>query len=231
LWLITRYLCVGSAGRLPRRYRGQDITWWLDKIGFFDRTVDQLPSPQAKFAGNPHVTGARGGHTLNLHRFARDGVVLLGHLQNVQGRTITLAPDLKENLAKVDKFEVDIVRMIDAYIERSGLDIPAETLPELRDGYDAEVIRELDLDAAGVTSVIWAMGYTADFSLVKLPVVGADGYPVQKRGITEYPGLYFVGLHWLDRFKSGILLGVGEDAAYVASAILARTSQRVQAGS
>jgi putative flavoprotein involved in K+ transport len=225
------YLCVGRAGRLPRRYRGNDIAWWSDQTGLWDRTVDQLPSPQAKFAANPQFSGTRGGHSLNLHQFARDGVVLLGRLQNVQGRTITLAPDLQENLAKADTFEADTVRLIDAYIERNGLDVPVEKLPELRDGYDAEIIRELDLKAAGITTLIWAIGYTADYSLVKLPVVDADGYPLQRRGITEYPGLYFAGLHWLHTFKSGILLGVGEDAAYVASAILARTPQRVQINS
>jgi putative flavoprotein involved in K+ transport len=221
------YLCVGSAGRLPRRYRGKDIAWWSDKTGFYDRTVEQLPSPKAKFAGNPQFSGTRGGHALNLHQFARDGVVLLGHLQNIQGPKITLASDLKENLAKADTFEAEMVSMIDAYVERSGLDVPAEKLPELRDGYDAEVILELDLEAAGITSVIWAIGYTFDYSLVKLPILDADGYPLQRRGITDYPGLYFVGLNWLYKFKSVLLFGVGEDAEFVASEIMARKPQRV----
>ena len=59
------YLSVGSAGRLPRRYRGKDITRWLDELGFADRTVDQLPSPKLKFAGSAHGTGKDGGHTIN----------------------------------------------------------------------------------------------------------------------------------------------------------------------
>jgi len=92
------YLSVGSAGRLPRRYRGKDVTWWLDEMGLADRTVDKLPSPKAKFAGSAHGTGKDGGHTINLHQFARDVVVLLGHIQSVQGDRIVLAPDLKENL-------------------------------------------------------------------------------------------------------------------------------------
>ncbi len=72
------YLCVGgSAGRAPRRYRGKDITWWLVQTGFFSRAVDQLPSPKAKFAANPQVSGKAGGHTLNLHKFAREGVTLV----------------------------------------------------------------------------------------------------------------------------------------------------------
>jgi putative flavoprotein involved in K+ transport len=45
------YLAVGRAGRVPRRYRGKDANWWSERLGLYDRTVDQLPSPRAKFAG------------------------------------------------------------------------------------------------------------------------------------------------------------------------------------
>lgn len=139
------YLCVSSAGRAPRRYRGQDIGYWLDAIGFMDRTVDQLPSPQAKFAPNAHLSGAGGGHTINLHRFAREGVVLLGRAQGAQGSTLALAPDLKENLAKADQFEAELLQQIDELIEKRGLDVPRETVPEMRDGYDSPLLGELDL--------------------------------------------------------------------------------------
>jgi hypothetical protein len=52
--------------------------------------------------------------------------------------------------------------------------------------------------------------------------VDADGYSIQKRGVTEYGGLYFLGMPWLHNRKSGILFGVGEDAAYLAAHIAAR---------
>ena len=220
------YLSVGSAGRLPRRYRGKDITQWLFEIGFADRTVDQLPSPKAKFAGSAHSTGRDGGHTINLHQFARDGVVLLGHIQSVKADRVILTPDLKENLANADKLEADIVKQVDEYIETNKLDAPIESLPDLRDGYSAGEILELELEAAGITSVIWATGYKFDFNMVKLPSFDADGYPLQQRGVTEYPGLYFIGLPYLHTFKSGLLAGVGDDAAHVASHI----GSRVQVG-
>ena len=213
------YLSVSSAGRLPRRYRGKDITLWFAGIGFADLTVDKLPSPKAKFAGSAHGTGKDGGHTINLHQFAKDGVVLLGHIQSVEEERIVLAPDLKENLVIADQFEANVVKQVDEYIEKSGLDAPIEILPELRDGFEADMIPELDLKSVGITSVIWATGYEFDFSLVKLPVFDEDGYPVQKRGVTEYPGLYFIGLPFLYTSQSGILSGVGDDAAHVASVI------------
>jgi putative flavoprotein involved in K+ transport len=213
------YLCVGGAGRVPRRYRGKDVYEWMNLTGFLDRTADQLPSPKAKFAANPHVSGRDGGHSLNLHQFSRDGVVLLGHLQGARDRTIWLARDLKESLAKADKAAADIVEMIDRYIAQNGVTAPLEKLPDLRDGYDAEEITELDLGSAGIKAIIWAIGYSFDLSLVKLPVFDGDGYPVQQRGVTGYPGLFFVGLPWLHKAKSGHLLGVGEDAGFIASRI------------
>jgi putative flavoprotein involved in K+ transport len=213
------YISVGGSGRIPRRYRGHDTLWWLFKTGFFDRTVDKLPSPRMKFAPNPQVSGAGGGRSLNLHQFARNGIVLLGRIQDIQGSRITFAPDLKENLAKTDKLEADMLAGIDKYIEQNGLDAPAEIVPQLRDGYEAEEILSLDVREQGITSVIWACGYTFDFSLVKLPVFDADGYPIQQRGVSAYPGLYFLGLPWLHKPKSGLLSGVGEDAAFVAAHI------------
>jgi putative flavoprotein involved in K+ transport len=189
-------------------------------------TVDKLPSPRAKFRGSAHGTGKDGGHTINLHQFARDGVVLLGHIQSVQKDRIVFAPDLHESLAKADKVEADLVKQVDDYIEKNGLDVPGEYLPELRDGYEVELIPELDLKSAGITSVIWATGYRFDFGMVKLPIFDEDGYPVQKRGVTEYAGLYFIGLPFLHTMKSGLLSGVGDDAAHVASAIV--TSEKEQ---
>src|SRR5271169_5496007 len=81
---------------------------------------------------------------------------------------------------------------------------------------------KLDLRQADVVSVIWATGYSFDFSMVRLPVFDASGYPIQQRGVTIYPGLYFVGLPWLHKAKSGLLAGVSEDAAHIAFHIITR---------
>jgi putative flavoprotein involved in K+ transport len=216
------FLSIGSTGRVPRRYRGNDIHEWLTRMGLFDTKVNELSSPREKFDPHPQISGKNGGKTLNLHQFARDGVVLLGHARDAQNSHLILAPDLKETLAKVDQFETDTLKKIDDYIARTASHAPPEQVPQLRDGYEQKLITELDLNAEGVTSVVWATGYRFDFSLVELPVVDADGYPVQQRGVTNYAGLYFLGMPWLHKRKSGILFGVGDDAAYVASHIASR---------
>ena len=224
------YLSIGSAGRVPRRYRGKDISDWFTRIGIFDTRVEELKSPQAKFAPHPQISGKNGGQSLNLHQFARDGVVLLGHVSDVRSGQLIIAPDLKGTLAKVDQFESDMLKLVDAYIIRTGLCNPPEVVPELRDGYEQEQITVLDLNAAGISTVIWATGYTFDFSLVKLLVVDSDGYPIQTRGVTRFEGLYFLGMPWLHKRKSGILFGVGDDAAYLAAHIAARQREYATIG-
>ena len=210
------FLAVGRAGRTPRRYRGKDANWWQDQLGHYDRTVESLPSPQDKFAGKPHISGTKGGHTLSLHQFARDGAVLLGRLLGIHNGKLKLAPDLRDNLANADRHEADFVRAVDEYVAKTGMLVPAEVLPVLRDGFDLPMLSELDIGAAGIANVIWATSYRFDFSLVKLPILDRDGYPIQKRGVTGFPGLFFVGLPWLHNAKSGLIFGVGEDAAYIA---------------
>jgi putative flavoprotein involved in K+ transport len=220
------YLAVGRAGRTPRRYRGKDANWWQAKLGHYDRKVSELPSPQAKFAGKPHISGTKGGHTINLHQFARHGVVLLGRLAGIEQGVIKLAPDLHENLAAADRFEADFTQQVDNYVERTGMTVLEETLPALNDGFAQPLLSELDLRTTGVTNVIWATGYQFDFSMIRLPILDQHGYPIQTRGVTAYPGLFFVGLPWLHDAKSGLIYGVGADACYIANQIAPRQNSK-----
>lgn len=216
------FLCIGTAGRAPRRYRGKDIIEWLDTIGFFDLTPEQLPPGMGKFDGIPHLSGVNGGHTINLHQFVRDGITLLGHLHSATNTRLSILPDLHSSLKKIDQFEADVTTVIDGYIQENNLDIPPEKLPQFRDGYDQPIIDELDLAIEGINTIIWANGYTYDYSLVKLPVLDNDGFPIQSGGITNYRGLYFTGIPWMPSEKSGSLFGVGESARHIASQITER---------
>jgi putative flavoprotein involved in K+ transport len=208
------YLSVGGAGRAPRRYRGSDVFDWLLRTGFVDIPADKFPVPKDHFAP-PHVTGKNGGHTLNLHQFFRDGVTLLGHVHDASGTRMSLAPDLHELLARADAFERQVTSMVDGFIQANGLDLPAEELPQLRDGFEQPIIEELDLAAEGISTVIWATGYRHDYGLVKMPVLDNQGFPIQDRGVTQYPGLAFVGMPWMPGIRSGTLAGVGDAARHV----------------
>jgi putative flavoprotein involved in K+ transport len=139
-----------------------------------------------------------------------------------------LAADLQENLAKADQASEDFKRRVDEFVRNTSMDahdLEPDPLDEARSDAGMHARNELDLKVAGITTVIWATGYGFDFSFVHLPVFDEDGYPIQQRGVTKFPGLYFLGMNFLYNRKSGILLGVGEDAAHVASVIAARAEQ------
>jgi putative flavoprotein involved in K+ transport len=91
----------------------------------------------------------------------------------------------------------------------------------------SQPILELDLKAAGITSIIWATGFRYDFDWVKVPIFDNTGEPVHRRGVTSFPGIYFLGLRWLYKRKSFFLImaGPAEDAAYLAEHIKTRGKQ------
>lgn len=219
------YFSVGRSRRVPRHYRGRDFFFWADHMGMFERTVDQLDDPAERFLANPMASGKDGGKSLGLHRFARDGVRLLGRVESCDGRSIRFADTLRASLEGMDAGVREVKNAIHAVIEKKSLDAlpagPADE-PEFTDGYDAPKILELDLDEAGITTVVWATGFSFDFSWIEGPEYDAFGYPVTQRGVTAQPGLYFVGLHWLHTISSGLFYGVGEDAACVVGAIAER---------
>lgn len=74
-----------------------------------------------------------------------------------------------------------------------------------------------------VANVVWSTGFRQVFDWIKLPVIGADGWPEEMRGVaTGAPGLFFCGLCFQYAFSSMTLPGVGRDAEYVAKRIVAR---------
>lgn len=215
------YLCVARTGQLLRRYRGRDCISWQQDMGLLDRTPDMLDTPGQRFVGDPHLTGRDGGATVSLHDFHRRGVTLLGRLETVSGNTARFRDDLADNLKYADDFAEDFRRKIDAFIAEKGLDAPAPTARDLAGGADPKngpipSIPELNLKKAGIGTIIWATGFTYDFSWIDDLETDEFSYPLMERGGTSIPGLYFCGLNWMSKRKSGILFGVDEDAGVVA---------------
>ncbi|HEY5725902.1 MAG TPA: NAD(P)-binding domain-containing protein, partial [Methylomirabilota bacterium] len=145
----TVYLSVGRHRRYPRRYRGRDMFWWMERIGALDQTVAERPD--ARERPNPLVTGVGDGHDIDLRDYAAAGVILLGHLQDITGSRLELADDVAALLAAGDESVGVFTRAVDSYIERSGLAAPAAPPPSppSRRALSAP-IRELDLAASGI---------------------------------------------------------------------------------
>ena len=215
-------LSVGSAGRVPRRYRGRDIFRWLaglavhgEEVGVTLPPREELADPKLRFAGNPHMSGHGGGHDTNLRQFAAEGMTLIGRIDGVRGEKLTISPDLPQNLAAADAFfDLRFRDLAERFIAAAGIEPP----PDDRQPYDFEppVLDEFDLAATGVNSVLWTTGFRPSWDWIDLPIFDEAGYPSQTRGVTDVPGLYFLGLLWQHNLGSATLMGVNEDAHYLA---------------
>jgi putative flavoprotein involved in K+ transport len=225
------YLSGGRSWWAPRRYRGRDMAAWFRLTGWFERLAGDLPPGVRTGQPNPQLTGAGGGHDINAHSLARDGVRLLGRLRGIRDRTAFFSDDLAANIAWADAEARNFLESIDHLIEIDQLDAPAEELPPdlgparrrlpPSAGEDGPAPLELDLRRADVGTVIWATGYRPDFSWVRLPFLDPDGHPRQRRGVSSVKGLYVLGLDWMHNAKSGLFAGISDDASYLASVIAA----------
>ena len=211
------FLSVGRSGRWPRRYRGRDINVWLMEMD--RKTIDMMPEPKPRYDSNAHLTGKDGGREINLRQLGREGVTLLGHLRRVEGNRLLFEDDLEENLLKADERVVNVKKAIDEFVLLRGLDVPMEEAGNdvaPGEGTPPVPILEIDLSAAGISTIVWATGYCLDFNWVRLPVLDNEGFPLHTRGVSVQEGLYFLGLPWLYRATSSGVIGVGEDALHIA---------------
>jgi putative flavoprotein involved in K+ transport len=216
-------LSVGRCGRAPRRYRGYDSFWWIRQLatrgpefGVFLPSVDQLPEPRLKFACNPHVSGHDGGHDTNLRQMALDGIRLTGRFGGASGERVTFAPDLADNLRFADDFfNVRFKPLCDTFAERAGVAVTDDD--RAWPAFEPPEVTELDLAREGISTVLWTTGYAPDYGWLDLPILDEFGVPRHVRGVTDVPGLTFIGLLWQLNNSSANLTGVAVDAEYLAS--------------
>ncbi len=212
------YLSVGPHDRPPRAYRNRDFCWWLGVLGLWDVAASQ--------PGREHVTiavsGARGGHTVDFRKLANQGVNLVGLTQNFDNGVVTFQSDLSDNINRGDENYLSLLDAADAYIARNGLTLPEE--PQAREfiadpSCMTSPTLQLDLAAAGVTSIIWATGYAADYSWLRVNAFDENNKPKHQRGVSSEAGVYFLGLPWLSRRGSTFIWGVWHDAKFIADQI------------
>jgi putative flavoprotein involved in K+ transport len=216
----TTFLCVSRHRRVPRRLLGRDILEWLVDLGMMDRTradwVDGRMPPTVL------VTGVGGGHDLDLRDLEARGVTLLGSLRAVDDGVLRVADDADLILDAADALCEETVHAILRHAAAHGLDCPVLPPPTPHDRRPRPTA--VSLRDAGITSIIWATGYSFDYPWLRVPCLDPRGEPIQNRGVAPVDGLYFLGLHWMHTFKSGTFLGIGEDAAHVVDHLVRASS-------
>jgi putative flavoprotein involved in K+ transport len=209
------FLATGKVGRLPRRYRGQDITTWLLQCGFMDQRRKDLIEESGRIPPRP-LLGAV--HTISLQSLSARGVVLLGRFTGaVEARYLAFADDLDEHIRFGNQTSADIKRAIDDYICRAHIVAPAAA-PDPAETVEPRLpeppICKLDAFACGISAIVWCTGFEGDFSWIRVPgVLDPSGRPMQEDGVSAVPGIYFAGVDFGSTRKSGTILAIAEEAA------------------
>jgi putative flavoprotein involved in K+ transport len=214
----TVHLAVGRCPWAPRRHRGRELVRWLVDTGMADDTPAVLPVPAARVAGNVTVSGVRGGVDVNPLILEAAGAHLHGRLTGFRDGAACFAGDLEASLEFGLGFERDLRARFDDHAAATGLDLPEHEPVELPNPRRDEAA-ELPLGPAGIDTVLLANGYRPAFGWIDLPLFDELGFPRTDRGMSEAPGLAFVGLPWMVTRRSPLLLGVGRDAGHVAGAV------------
>lgn len=222
------YLCTSAVKSAPRRYRGRDVVTWIAEMGGAETRPDELQDPAERYEAQPLLSGSNGGHSVSLHSLGRRGVTLLGRLHSCEGARLAIGGELMAH-AELGLSALSRVRDgIDRFIASSGLAAPDPEPDEALVAFDGieqmAAIRELDLGERGISTVVWATGFSGDFSYLELDLdIGNDGAPVHSDGVSPVPGLYYVGFPWLRTRASGLILGTPGDALAVSNRIVARS--------
>jgi putative flavoprotein involved in K+ transport len=216
------HLCVGDAPRVSRRYRGKDVVEWLHLMGYYDLPVHEHPLREGvRDKTNHYVTGRDGGRDIDLRQRAREGMELYGRLLDVEGDALVLDDDLALCLDQADQVAESIKTSIDGFIAKKAEVAPEEA--RYRPVWTPSCERSaLDYRAAGISSIVWCIGFRTDYSWIDLPVFNGRGQPIHTRGVAPVPGAYFLGLPWLYTWGSGRFSGVARDAEHLAEHIKAR---------
>ena len=212
-------ISVGRHARLPRCYQGRDILCWMDRAGVLGHTIDQVrDSRSARKAPSLQLSGR--GRRVSLDELAAAEVRLAGRLVAADGRRLSFDDDLPASTAAAQARMERLLRIIDGYSARSGEGAdPADPPPPFTAPAGPA---GLDLGRAGISTMIWATGYRPAYPWLRVLVLDRHGEIAHRRGVTNIPGLYVLGLRFLYRRDSTFVDGVGRDARFVAAHLTRR---------
>jgi putative flavoprotein involved in K+ transport len=222
-------LAVGRHTRMPRLYRGQDILWWLDRMGVLDESAEDVydievsrRQPSLQLVGRPDRT------TLDLPLLQRRGVRLAGRLMAVEGGRVAFADDLIANTVAADARLARLLLRIDEHVSRTGIEgAVGPAKPFVPFHWPDPTPDAIDLGREGIRTVLWATGFRRRYPWLKVPVLDERGEIRHRGGVTPAPGLYVMGHYFLRRRKSSFIDGVGDDARDLAAHIAARRPRAV----
>ncbi len=227
-------LAVGRHTRMPRRYRGMDIFWWLESTGRLARTIDEVADPvRARREPSLQLIGrnepGRFGRDLDLAALHAGGVRVTGRLRDLVGSTARFDDSLPGTVADAEHQMHRFLDRVDRCVDASGL--ASEVLAPVRPRafVPPTPVRALDLGRERISTIVLAAGFRPDHAWIRLPILADDGQVEQRRGVTSAPGVYVVGQRFQHRRDSGFIDGARHDARAVVAHLLGGSVPRTAA--
>jgi putative flavoprotein involved in K+ transport len=220
-------LAVGGHTRLPRRYRGRDILWWLDRTGALERDIDQVPDAAAARAEpSLQLVGTSDARGVDLGVVQATGVRLVGRLRALHGTIAMFADDLADTTVAAQDRLTRVLGDIDRYAAATPGTAagPPDPPPVIAAPATSS---KVDLRQAGISAVVWATGFRPSYPWLAVPALERDGRLRHRRGVTAVPGLYAIGLRFQSRRNSTFIDGARHDAAYLADRISSQRARRL----
>ena len=219
-------LAVGRHQRLPRTYRGRDILWWLDAMGVFDATTEDVFDAHTSRSQPSLQLIGRTGQSLDVAILQQRGVTVLGRVAAAEQDRVWFSDDLVATTSASDVKLAQVLLRIDAFIANSAVDTfaPREPFEPTWPSVLRTTKTTINLRAAGIETVLWATGFTRRYPWLRVPVFDDHGEIRHRHGITSVPGLFVLGMHFQRSRKSAFIDGVGADAAFLADQIASRTA-------
>lgn len=215
-------LAVGEHVRMPRTYRGHDIQWWMDITGVLDRKLSEEDDAQrARRVPSPQLIGSDSRESLDLNRLTDAGVSIVGRLAAIREDTALFSGSLRNCCALAD---LKLNRLLASFDEFAAThsELPTlgspERVPATRIADRPSV--KMNLSQERIGTVIWATGYRADYSWLKLPVLDRKGKLCHEGGVVgtrgfNSDGLYAMGLTYMRKRKSSFICGAEDDAVAI----------------
>lgn len=220
-------IAVGDHVRLPRRYRGRDIHWWMDAIGQLDERYDEVEDiERARRLPSLQLVGSPESRTLDLNALMAAGVDVVGKLMSVSGPKAQFSGALANLVANADLKQNRLLARIDEFAVEHGLE--TELTEPTRPAPTALASVTTELQLSRFATVVWATGYRPRHAWLDRAAFDQRGRIPHDGGVGALPGLYLLGHPFLRRRKSSFIDGVGLDAADVASHLHAFLDRRTQ---
>jgi putative flavoprotein involved in K+ transport len=213
-------LSVGNHVRLPRTYRGRDIYWWMHAAGVLSERYDEVDDiVRVRNVPSPQLIGTPDRRTLDVNALRRLGVDVRGRMGTIRDNIAMFSGGLRNQCNMADLKMHRLLDTIDAWSatnDQNGLDEPER--PSATDVGEPPLT--LDLMNGSIKTIVWATGFTPDYSWLDVAVVDHRGRIRHDGGVVDAPGMYVIGAPFLRRRNSNFIHGAGDDAEDLADCLV-----------